>query len=74
MAGHLGVRDTIRRKHYLIRTEHAYVNWIRHYILFHNKRHPKDLGCIVSEPVRQFLGIIILQLGVLLVVQRENLA
>jgi hypothetical protein len=38
------VRDAIRLKHYSIRTEEAYVNWIRRYILFHNKRHPTEMG------------------------------
>jgi site-specific recombinase XerD len=38
------VRDAIRLKHYSIRTEEAYVNWIRRFILFHGKRHPKDMG------------------------------
>ena len=36
------VRDVIRLKHYSIRTEEAYVNWIRRYILFHNKRHLRE--------------------------------
>ena len=34
------VRDTIRLKHYSMRTEKAYVAWIKRYILFHHKRHP----------------------------------
>jgi len=38
------VRMVIRRKHYSIRTEQAYVDWIRRYILFHNKRHPEKMG------------------------------
>ena len=38
------VRELIRRKHYSIRTEQAYVLWIKRYILFHNKRHPRDIG------------------------------
>jgi len=38
------VRDKIRLKHYSIRTEHAYVDWIRRFIRFHGKRHPIDLG------------------------------
>ena len=38
------VRDVIRLKHYSIRTEKAYVSWIRRYILFHNKRHPREMG------------------------------
>lgn len=46
------VRDVIRLKHYSYRTEQTYVYWIRRYILFHNKRHPKEMGC--SE-IEQFL-------------------
>lgn len=38
------VRNAIRLRHYSLRTERAYVDWIRRYILFHNKRHPKDMG------------------------------
>jgi len=37
------VRDVIRLKHYSIRTEETYVMWIRRFILFHKKRHPKDM-------------------------------
>jgi len=37
------VRNAIRMKHYSIRTEDAYVDWIRRYILFHGKRHPREL-------------------------------
>ena len=37
-------RDIIRLKHYSIRTEHAYLNWMRRYILFHHKRHPQEMG------------------------------
>nr|QZL14091.1 integron integrase [uncultured bacterium] len=38
------VRDQIRVKHYSYRTEETYVQWIRRYILFHNKRHPNEMG------------------------------
>lgn len=38
------VRHHIRVLHYSIRTETAYVDWIKRFILFHNKRHPKDMG------------------------------
>jgi integron integrase len=38
------VRSKLRLLHYAIRTEEAYVAWIRRFILFHGKRHPKDLG------------------------------
>ncbi len=38
------VRHVIRKKHYSIRTEQAYTDWIRRFILFHGKKHPKDMG------------------------------
>ena len=38
------VRERIRVLHYSIRTEEQYVQWIRRTILFHNKRHPTELG------------------------------
>ena len=38
------VRDTTRVRHYSIRTEQAYVDWIRRFILFHGKKHPKEFG------------------------------
>jgi len=38
------VRDSIRKRHYSIRTEEAYINWIKRYILFHGKRHPTEMG------------------------------
>jgi hypothetical protein len=37
------VRDVIRRKHYSIRTEQSYIDWIRRFILFHGKRHPNEM-------------------------------
>ena len=43
------VRDARRLKHYSIHTEEAYVNWIKRYILFHNKRHPLDMGTTEIE-------------------------
>ncbi|WP_370374908.1 integron integrase [Candidatus Chloroploca sp. Khr17] len=38
------VRAALRRKHYALRTEEAYVGWIRRFILFHGTRHPRELG------------------------------
>jgi integron integrase len=38
------VIDVIRKKHYSIRTEEAYVPWIKRYIYYHGKRHPKEMG------------------------------
>lgn len=38
------VAARLRTKHYSIRTERAYVDWIKRFILFHDKRHPRDMG------------------------------
>ena len=38
------VRAEIRVRHYSRRTEDAYVLWIRRFIVFHGRRHPRDLG------------------------------
>ncbi|MHB8472250.1 MAG: phage integrase N-terminal SAM-like domain-containing protein [Gammaproteobacteria bacterium] len=38
------VRERLRVKHYSLRTERPYLQWIRRFILFHGKRHPRDLG------------------------------
>jgi hypothetical protein len=38
------VRDVIRRKHFSLRTERIYCDWIRRFILYHRKRHPQEMG------------------------------
>jgi len=38
------VRSAIRIRHYSYRTEQTYVHWITRFILFHNKRHPMEMG------------------------------
>jgi integron integrase len=38
------VREAIRARHYSLRTEEAYVGWIRRFILFHKKRHPLEMA------------------------------
>jgi integron integrase len=38
------VRNAVRRRHYSYRTEQVYVHWIKRYIYFHGKKHPRDLG------------------------------
>jgi integron integrase len=47
------VRSAIRLRHYSIRTEEAYVNIIRRFIIFHQKRHPKEMGV---DEIRQYLS------------------
>jgi site-specific recombinase XerD len=46
------VRDAIRARHYSLRTEEAYVRWTKRFILFHDKRHPSEMGV---QEVQQFL-------------------
>jgi integron integrase len=38
------VREAVRVRHYSYRTEQAYVHWVRRFILFHGRRHPRELG------------------------------
>ncbi|RFF26769.1 MULTISPECIES: phage integrase N-terminal SAM-like domain-containing protein [unclassified Wenzhouxiangella] len=38
------LRAAIRARHYSSRTEEAYVHWARRFILFHDKKHPADMG------------------------------
>ncbi len=38
------LRDRIRVKHYSIRTEQAYVQWVKRYLVFHGMRHPNEMG------------------------------
>ena len=38
------VRQVIRVKHYSLRTEESYINWIKRFIFFHNKKHPIEMG------------------------------
>src|SRR6476619_5690926 len=47
------VREAIRLRHYSIRTEKTYLEWIKRFILFHGKRHPRSMGV---EEVRAFLS------------------
>lgn len=38
------VRDVLRVHHYSLRTEQSYTHWIKRFILFHSKRHPREMG------------------------------
>ena len=45
-------REKMRTRHLALRTEHAYLQWLRRYLVFHGRRHPRDLG---APEVEQFL-------------------
>jgi integron integrase len=50
------VRDKVRFKHYSYSTERTYVHWIKHYIVFHGKKHPVEMGKIEIESFLTFLA------------------
>ncbi len=47
------LRTQLRVMHYAYRTEEAYVDWVRRFILFHGKKHPRDMG---PKEVSEFLS------------------
>ena len=51
------VRDKVRAKHYSYRTEQSYVAWIRRFVLFNGKRHPKDMGALEVESFLTHLAV-----------------
>ncbi|MBB1127426.1 integron integrase [Thiospirillum jenense] len=51
------VRNRLRVKHYALRTEEAYVDWIKRFILFHDKRHPIEMGTPEVEAFLTHLAV-----------------
>jgi integron integrase len=51
------VRERIRVKHYSIRTERQYVQWIKRFILFHGKLHPQEMGVAEVEAFLTHLAV-----------------
>jgi len=66
----LAVQKEIRVRHYTIRTEQAYLGWIKRFILFHNKRHPETMG---KTEVKQFLNYLALERKVAAATQNQAL-
>jgi integron integrase len=65
------VRHVVRTKHYSFRTEQTYVNWIKRFILFHNKRHPREMD---SLEIEQFLTHLAVEQRVAASTQNQALA
>ncbi|MFV0370803.1 MAG: integron integrase [Azonexus sp.] len=65
------LRDRLRLRHYSIRTETQYVQWARRYIIFHDKRHPKDMG---AREVEQFLTHLAVEGNVAAATQNQALS
>ena len=51
------VSDVLRRKHYSLRTEQSYVDWIKRFILFHGKRHPAEMGQVEVTAFLTYLAV-----------------
>ena len=65
------VREALRLRHYSGRTESAYVGWIRRYIVFHEKRHPAEMG---AAEVSAFLSSLAVEGGMSASTQNQALA
>ncbi len=65
------MRDVLRTQHYSLRTEQAYLQWARRFILFHNKRHPKEMG--IPE-IEAFLTHLAVDLNVTAATQNQALS
>lgn len=52
------VRDRIRTKHYSLRTETQYVQWIKRFMLFHGKRHPQEMDTAEVEASLTLLAVV----------------
>lgn len=51
------VRARLRVKHFSLRTERSYIYWIRDFILFHGKRHPRDMAAAEIESFLSYLAV-----------------
>ncbi len=47
------VQNTLRLHHYSYRPEETYIQWIRRFILFHGKQHPREMG---AADIQKFLS------------------
>jgi integron integrase len=65
------VRRVLRERRYSRRTEEAYVHWIRQYIVFNERRHPRDMG---EMEVRRFLSALAVEEKVAASTQNQALA
>lgn len=64
------IRDFIRARHLSLRTEQAYLNWIKRFILFHNKRHPVSMN---AREINQYLTYLAVKSNVAASTQNQAL-
>src|SRR6185503_20146196 len=65
------VREAVRRRHYSYRTEETYIHWIKRFIHFSGKRHPRELGAV---EVTAFLNHLVNERHVAAATQNQALA
>jgi integron integrase len=65
------VRRRLRERRFSTRTERAHIGWIRRYIQFHDRRHPRELG---EDDVRRFLSDLVVERGAASSTQNQALA
>jgi integron integrase len=65
------MRASLQRRHYSLRTERAYLNWIKRFILFHHKRHPIDMG---RSEIEAFLSHLAVERNVAAATQNQALS
>ena len=65
------VLEIMRIRHYSYRTEQSYVDWIRRYILFHDKRHPLEMG---GSEIKQFITYLATERNVAVSIQNQALS
>jgi len=65
------LRDSVRRKHYSPRTEEAYAHWVKRFVYFSGKRHPRELG---ASEVPAFLSHLATERDVAAATQNQALA
>lgn len=65
------VRQSIRTKHYSIRTEEVYLSWVRRFVRFHGMRHPREMG---AGEVERFLSHLAIQRDVSASTQNQALS
>jgi integron integrase len=50
-------REKMRTRHLALRTEQAYLHWLRRYVAFHDRRHPRELGALEVEQFLTHLAV-----------------
>jgi len=64
------MKNVMRIKHYSLKTEKSYVQWIQRYIYFHNKQHPGEMG---TPDVQKFLSYLAVEQHVSASTQNQSI-